>query len=258
MTRLRHNEPVPFDARYAIRSAAFDYGRGHELPSHDHAWSQLIYADRGVMEVRTKEAAWLVPPTRAIWVPMDVAHGIRMRSGVSMRTLYLAPGSGAWPDVCRALEVSPLLRQLILHLVRLDGVDPAIPAHERLIGVLADLITASESVPLTLTLPGDPRARRLAERILEDPGREETLAELSRDAGASQRTLQRLFRTETGLSLEAWRQRARMQQAVVALSEGAAVTTAALAAGYRSPSAFTGAFKRTFGVAPSRYDPQPV
>jgi len=257
MTRLRHNEPRTglFDPRYAIRSLAVDYDSGHVLPFHDHAWAQVIYADRGVMQVYTRSTAWLVPPTRAIWVPADAEHSIRMRTGVSMRTLYIAPGSGSWPDACRALEVSPLLRQLILHLVHIDTVDPGIPAHLRLVGVLADLVAASDTVPLTLTLPRDPRARNLADRILEDPGREETLLQLSRDVGASQRTLQRLFRAETGLSLESWRRRARIQQAVVALSEGATVTDAALAAGYQSASAFITAFRRIFGVTPSRYDP---
>ncbi|MGE0621397.1 MAG: helix-turn-helix transcriptional regulator [Pseudomonadales bacterium] len=255
MVRLRHNEPRPglFDARYAIRSMGIDYDRGHVLPFHDHPWAQVIYAEAGVMQVGTRAATWLVPPTRAIWVPADVEHSIRMRSRVGMRTLYVAPSSGAWPTDCRALELTPLLRELILHIVRIDSMDPTLVEHERLIGVLADLVTACDTVPLTLTLPEDHRARRLAERILDDPAMDGTLAELSRDAGASLRTLQRLFRTETGLSLESWRQRARMQQAVVALSEGTTVTEAALTAGYRSVSAFTGAFRKHFGVPPSRY-----
>jgi AraC-like DNA-binding protein len=258
MTRLRHNEPVPFDTRYAITSLAYDYDGGHELPFHDHAWAQVIYADCGVMQVRTREAAWLVPPSRAIWVPADVEHSIRMRGRVGMRTLYVAPGPQRWPADCRALEVTPLLKALILHLVAMKTLDPRQPSHERLVGVLADLLESSERGPLTLPLPRDGRARALAERILENPGCDSTLPELARDVGASVRTLQRRFQAETGFSLDAWRVRARMEQGVVALSEGASVTEAALAAGYRSAGAFTGAFKRTFGVPPSRYESRPA
>jgi AraC-like DNA-binding protein len=76
---------------------------------------------------------------------------------------------------------------------------------------------------------------------------------LARRSGASLRTLQRLFLKETGLSLEAWRARVRLQQGMVALSGGAAVTSAALDAGYQSPSAFIAAFKRAYGVTPARY-----
>lgn len=255
MTRLRHNEPVPglFDARFAVVSLSVDYPNGHRLPFHDHHWAQVIYADRGVMQVSTHDTAWLVPPSRAIWVPADIAHGIRMRGSVRMRTLYVAPTTRGWPETCRALELSPLLRELILHLVQLEALDRSLPAHAHLVDVLADLIAGSEDVPLTTALPRDPRARVLAERILEDPSRTETLAELARDVGASQRTLQRLFNAETGASVESWRRRVRMQQSVVALSKGSSVTDAALAAGYRSASAFIGAFKRNFGVTPSRY-----
>jgi AraC-like DNA-binding protein len=255
MTKLRHNDPTKdlFDDRYAVRSLALTYGDGHVLPFHHHPWAQLIYAARGVMQVKTEEMAWLVPTTRAIWVPAGISHSIGMRGQVAMRTLYLAPAAAMWPIQCRALEVSSLLRELILHLVALRTLDPARADHGRLMGVFADLLANSEAVPLTLPLPRDSRARMLAVRILDDPGQAATLAELVRDIGASQRTLQRLFQAQTGLSLESWRLRARMQQGVVALSAGASVTEAALTSGYRSPSAFIGAFKRSFGVTPSRY-----
>ena len=117
--------------------------------------------------------------------------------------------------------------------------------------VLPCLLAAGETAPLELPLPSDPRARAFAERLLADPGGEAAFADLARNAGASLRTLQRRFQAETGLSLEAWRGRARMQQAVVSLSGGAPVTEAALDAGYQSPSAFIAAFKRAFGVTPA-------
>ena len=86
------------------------------------------------------------------------------------------------------------------------------------------------------------------------PGEPASLADLARRAGASLRTLQRLFPAETGLTLEAWRQKARLIAAVAALSAAArrsAVTAADC--GYESPSAFIAAFKRQFGVTPGRY-----
>jgi AraC-like DNA-binding protein len=242
-----------FDPAYLARSLAIAFPDGHTLPFHDHPWPQFVYAQRGVMQVTTHSVSWLVPTTRAIWVPAGEAHSIHMRGAVAMRTLYLSPSVSGWPTGCRALEVSPLLRELVLHLVTLDHLHAGCDGHARLVALLADLVAASESVPLTLPLPRDPRARKVAERILAQPGQPDTLAELATNSGASQRTLQRLFCAETGLGLEAWRLRARMQQAVVALGEGLSVTEAAFAAGYSSASAFSGAFKRCFGVTPSRY-----
>lgn len=242
-----------FDPTFLARSLAVAFEDGHVLPWHDHPWPQLVYADQGVMQVSTRTMTWLVPPTRAIWMPAGEAHSIRMRGPVHMRTLYLAPESAPWPPACQAIEVPALLREVILHLVAVAYLDPGQPAHARLVAVLADLIERSETLPLTLPLPTDPRALKVARRIVDDPASPATLTELAADCGASTRTLQRLFRAETGLGLEAWRLRARMQQAVVSLSEGVAVTEAAFATGYGSASAFIAAFKRCFGVTPTRY-----
>lgn len=171
-----------------------------------------------------------------------------------MRTLYLAPdGPPPVLALCRAIEVAPLLRELILHIVRIGMLDVNHPGHARLEGLLLDLLAVGETAPLELPLPSDSRARAFAERILSEPGAQTSLTDLARGAGASLRTLQRLFLAGTGLSLETWRARARMQQAMVALSNGAPVTLAALDAGYQSPSAFIAAFKRTFGVTPARW-----
>jgi AraC-like DNA-binding protein len=239
---------------FPVRGLAVTYGDGHVLDRHTHPWAQLVYAASGTMRVEVPDAAWLVPPTRAIWAPGGTPHEIRMRGLVAMRTLYLAPTS-AEPRLatCRAIEVSPLLRELILHIVRLGMLEDGNPAHVLLEGLLTDLLIAAETAPMALPLPRDLRARALADRILAEPGAAASLSDLARGSGASLRTQQRLFLGETGLSLEAWRSRARMQQAVVSLSAGTSVTAAALDAGYQSPSAFIAAFKRTFGVTPARW-----
>ncbi|HEY9216545.1 MAG TPA: helix-turn-helix domain-containing protein, partial [Phenylobacterium sp.] len=75
----------------------------------------------------------------------------------------------------------------------------------------------------------------------------------AREAAASLRTLQRMFLRQTGLTLEAWRTRARLQHGVVQLASGASVTAAAFDSGYASPSAFIAAFKAAFGVTPAKY-----
>ena len=239
---------------FPVRGLAVTYRDGHRLARHTHPWAQLVYAASGVMRVATPQATWLTPPTRAIWVPGGVPHEIEMRGVVAMRTLYLAPDPGqARLDACRAIEVAPLLRELILHIVRLGMLDGDEPAHGRLEALLIDLLAEAQTAPLELPLPADPRARAFADRLLAEPGSAASLADLARGSGASLRTLQRLFLAETGLALDAWRGRARMQQALASLGAGAPVTAAALDAGYQSVSAFIAAFKRTFGETPSRY-----
>lgn len=244
---------------YLVRSLASTYPDGMVIADHDHPWGQLVYGRSGVMRVTTGGRGWLTPATRAVWLPPRRPHSIRMAGAVAMRTLYIAPEiAGALPAEACVLEVGPLLRELVLHILSLGMLDPAVAEHGRLAGVLVDVIAAAPREDLSLPLPMDPRALALAQQVQAAPDARTDLPGLARAAGASLRTLQRIFPRETGLSLEAWRQKARMIHAVAVLSAGASVTGAALDCGYDSPSAFITAFRRQFGVTPGRYRPAAV
>lgn len=241
---------------YWIRSAGTTYPDGWRLHRHDHPWGQLAFCNSGVMRVVSDAAAWLSPPTRAIWLPAGVAHEIEMRGEVATRFLYLAPElAEPLPAEPRVLEVAPLLRELILHILKRQMLHPGRADDARLAQLLIDLLVAARPLDLSLPLPRDRRARTLAEHLQGAPADIANLAGLGRRSGASLRTLQRLFPIETGLTLEAWRQKARLLHGVAQLSAGASVAAAAFDCGYESPSAFIAAFKRQFGVTPGRYRP---
>lgn len=239
---------------FDVRALAVTYPDGFELSHHAHPWGQLIYARRGLMRVTVGSTVWFTPATSAVWAPPGAAHAIRMQGETAMRTLYIAPGRArGLPADAATLQVSPLLRELVLHILAEGMLDPARPEHDRLAAVLVDLIAAAPRRDLALPLPADPRARALADRLLAAPGEGGDLGGLAGQAGASLRTLQRLFPRETGLSLELWRRKARLVHAAAALAAGASVTDAGLAGGYGSLSAFIQAFRRVFGMTPGRY-----
>src|SRR5262249_4537935 len=211
-----------------VRCLSYDYGGGHRVPSHVHDWHQLVYAVRGVMTVSTTTGSWIVPPHRAVWMPAKVEHEIRMSGPVSMRTLYLLPRIARdLPRDCRTADVPPLLRELILHTLELGSLDPRVPAQRHLLAVLLDQIRALRSSGVHLPQPGDARARRVAAHLENVPGERGTLAALARGSGASGRTLQRLFRAETGMSFGTWRQQLRLGHALQTLAAGSSVTAVA-------------------------------
>jgi len=171
-----------------------------------------------------------------------------------MRTLYIAPERAApLSDRPTTLEIKPLLRELILDVVRIGMLASDRPEHDRLAGVLIDLIRQARREDLRLPIPADPRARAVALRLQGAPEQIVDLSHLARSSGASLRTLQRIFPRETGLTLEAWRQKARLINSVARLASGASVTAAALDSGYQNVGAFIDAFSRQFGVTPGRY-----
>ncbi|MCZ6641377.1 MAG: helix-turn-helix transcriptional regulator [Gammaproteobacteria bacterium] len=239
---------------FDVRSLAVSYRDGFTIGEHRHPWGQLVYGISGVMRVAAGDTVWFVPPTRAIWLPPGRPHRIVMQGAVQLRTLYLAPGrTMGLQDAAVALEVSPLLRELILHVLKIGMLDPHIAEHDKLAGVLADLIAQAPPGNLRLPMPSDPRASVAAEHFQTKPWERHDLDRVARQSGCSLRTLQRLFLRQTGFSMEAWRQKVRLINGVGYLSGGANVTEAALACGYDSTSAFIAVFKKQFGVTPGRY-----
>jgi AraC-like DNA-binding protein len=238
---------------YDVRSLACTYRDGHRLGGHTHPWAQLVYATSGVMHVTAEGRLWFVPPTRAVWIPPGVRHEILVRGEVAMRTLYVSAGRAGALRPLAALEVAPLLSALITHIVALGMLDPAQPDHDRLAGVLMDLVGAARAIDLMVPLPVDPRALKLAALLRTQPADRRDLDALAAECGASLRTLQRLFADEAGLTIEAWRQKARLAHAAAMLARRAPVTEAALDSGYDSVSAFIHAFRRQFGVTPGAF-----
>jgi AraC-like DNA-binding protein len=236
-----------------VRCLAATYYGGFHIKPHRHHWGQLIYAGAGVMRVRAGGMLWIVPPARAVWVPAGAEHEIHGLGDFAMRTLYFTGAeNAALPGECCAIEVTALLRELVLEAVERCPIDEDDAVSMRLVEVTIDRLAEARTLPLQLPLPRDPRALRLAEALSADPANPASLAELARAAGASPRTIQRLFLAETGLPFAQWRQRQRLLHGASALGEGKSVTEAGLEAGYAGTSAFIAAFRRHFGVTPSR------
>lgn len=237
-----------------VRTFAVRHFRSPGIGAHVHDWHQLIYAGEGVMWVQTAQGEWVVPPTRAVWVPAGIEHSIDLSSKVFVQTLYLSADlSNSLPSQCAAVNISPLLRELVFHIIKLGTLDRLIPHQARTIDFLLDQLQALATIPLQLPLPADERARKAAEWMRAHPDDLGSLKQLAKQVSASVRTLERLFQRETGMTFGKWRQQLRLLHALRLLAEGKAVTAVALEVGYESPSAFIAAFKRFFGATPSRY-----
>jgi AraC-like DNA-binding protein len=234
-----------------------DYASGKHLTAHRHARGQLAYAAGGIMTVTTEGTAtkqggaWVVPPSQALWIPPRLTHAIRMTGKVAMRTLYLrSDAAGFMPDAPRVLAVSPLLRELILRMMEAS---PRGDHGGHMTALILEELRAAPSLKLRLPMPRDERLLRLCRTLLEQPGDARKLPKLARIAGASTRSLARLFQAELGMSFTAWRQQAQLMEALRRLAEGTPVTDVGLDLGYATPSAFTYMFRRALGIAPSRY-----
>lgn len=206
------------------------------------------------MTVETSEGVWVVPPLRAVWIPAETAHSVGMSGRVSMRTLYLSSKlCRTLPRRCLVINISSLLRELILRACGFAKLRRRVAAERHVIEMILDQLKLVESVPVQLPHPRDARAKKLADLLRANPREGRPLEELSMKCGASKRTMQRLFTEESGMSFSRWRQRARLIHAMQSLAAGQSVTDAALEAGYTTTSAFISMFRKQLGTTPTRY-----
>ena len=251
----RSTDPSDYqNAPRAIAAMPKDFAAGFRIDPHSHERAQLIHATAGTMRVAAAGSMWIVPPQRALWMPAGVVHGIVMLGDVTMRTLYLRDDAAAgMPRSCRVLPVSPLLRELIVRATELPlQYDEDGPAGHVIALIMAEL-HGLQSLPLQLPMPQEPRLKSLCLALLANPGDQRTLGDWARTVHASERTVARLFQSQTGLSFGAWRQQARLLEAMGRLGSGAPVTQVALDLGYDSVSAFSAMFRRAAGASPSAY-----
>jgi AraC-like DNA-binding protein len=173
---------------------------------------------------------------------------------VALRNLFIDPTATAgMPQKCAVLKVSPLLRELILKAVQIGEEYEPESAGWRLMQVVLDEMRQAPVTPLHLPMARDRRVLRVMEALLKDPADSRDLERWGAVAGASGRTLARLFAAETGLTFGAWRKRLLLQEAIKRLDQGQQVTRIAYDLGYQSLSAFVGMFRRALGAAPGKY-----
>jgi AraC-like DNA-binding protein/quercetin dioxygenase-like cupin family protein len=239
------------DPAAAVVAVTFPMPAGLVFDWHTHSDHQLAWAASGVLMVRTAATAWALPPTRALWIPAGVRHETLSAGTAVMRTLYVRPALFpiSWPD-CTPVAATPLLAELIGYLENPD-LDPDRRGHAETL--LIDLLQPVPMTTIEVRLPGEERARQVAQALTDDPADGRTLAEWGREVGASSRTLARAFVAGTGLPFGRWRALLRLQAALPALADGEPVGNVARRVGYESVSAFVAAFRRETGVTPARY-----
>ncbi len=255
--------PYRPDAAHPLRVRARRLAADTRIEPHSHPWAQVAYSATGILRVTALQHTYIVPPSRAVWIPPGIEHVVTVVEDAELRTLYLrlpagraGPGAAATaaPDWqrCRVLEVSPLLRELVEGLHRL----PDAPCAERercLVALVHDEPLRARPLPLGVGLPADKRLRALCEAVLDDPARHATLQGWAAEAGASVRTVARLFRQELGTGFAAWRQQVLLAQALSMAARRRPMAHIAAALGYASPSAFSAMVRRSVGMPPSRF-----
>lgn len=250
MPRLRIDD---FDSHpWDVLPVGTQYPPDTALPYHRHRRAQLLYGSTGVMLVETQDGSWTVPTDQAVLIPAEVEHLVQFLD-VTTWSLYIEPSSVPWwPETCTVITITPLLRELLRSANSFEITEELTTHDHHVFALILLELQRASAVPLEVPLPRDLRLRQLCIDYLDEPDLGLNNRDWARTLQMSERSLDRVFHSQTGMGPAAWRTRARVLVGL-RLLRSQSITEVSQRLGYSSPAAFSTAFSREIGRAPSSF-----
>lgn len=221
---------------------------------HCHQKGQLLYCSKGVIHFYCQERYFLLPPSKAAWIPPGVKHDVHTASIVSYRSLYIDVRQFVkLPEQMQIVQVEPLLKLMIEKCCFFKQDYSKNDPEFRLARVIIDAINQAIKLPLSLPRPSDKRLNELFKMMLHSPGELKSVTEYAQLVNITPRTLNRITQKEIGMSFEKWRIELRLMHAFELLEQGYSVTQVSQCLGYSNDSSFIARFKQWTGETPARY-----
>ena len=237
-----------------VTGIAIRYPQDHVVPMHQHQHGHLIYASQGLLRVEAETGQWLVPPTSAVWLRPKVTHRLIVPVALQAHGLFIRK------DICANLpatdcvvQVSGLLRETITELTCVDYTTPLSRRTHLLSELLLEELNTPPALPFHLPWPQDAQIQNVCHRLMGDPSHQATARDWASTLAISEKTFHRRFFKSTGMTFGKWWQQLRLMSSLTQLMQGTPITQVALNSGYDSHSAYTTAFKKQFGHAPSEF-----
>lgn len=115
---------------------------GVKVPWHAHRRIQFVHVSAGVLTAMTRNARFVVPPQRAVWIGSGVEHRIMGRAPFWLTTCYIEPALAAPAQTSRVVAVDRLTDELLIAASAFGGDYPVQGPEARLIAVLLDRLRA--------------------------------------------------------------------------------------------------------------------
>ncbi|WP_414441721.1 AraC family transcriptional regulator [Burkholderia sp. 22PA0106] len=224
-----------------------------EQPVHQHRKAQLVISLRGSVTCRVADALLMVLPESGVWIPGNLPHSNKASLDAQIIFLFVDQDAMSLPSHSCILSITPLVREMVIHLADQGDRFPDDEAYAQFCAVLLGQLSRASVEQLSLPLTVHPKLRPVCNALIDQPGDRRSRADWAREVAMSERTFDRLVMKETGLSFGRWRQQLQLIVALRDLSAGISVQRVALTLGYESTTAFIIMFKKAFGVPPGRY-----
>lgn len=230
------------------------------VPEHEHSKSQLIYTEGGVVHIKTDKKTYFLPARHYMWIPAGVRHSIYSSNmSVKGRNFYFPINfSKTQANIEEGIyPVDDLLLQIMMYtsswygdVIKSDR--KRYPIFETFMILLEENV--GKKIPLALPRAQDERLRKIQLHLGENLIEPIVLKDLAKHYGFTERTLQRLFMKDLGMTFIQYFTILRMLKAIeFLLNEKIPVNEIASRVGYSSTSTFSNTFFKIIGKRPSEY-----
>ncbi|MCE4063885.1 helix-turn-helix transcriptional regulator [Chryseobacterium gleum] len=227
----------------------------HDSGFHFHTTkAQLLYAPSGCMTVTTSDRQLILPPFRMLWIPAHEVHRVNFRNIVAYRSIYfdVSYSRKYMKSDLKVLHVNSLLKEIIERICFWEW-STLSNDQTNLLKVFWDEMSNAPEEKLELKMPQDKRFTKIAEEWTLRQSVPPMLKDLAQKTGAVEKTISRIFKKETGLSYQDWRQQWRLQRSIELLAEGNSIGEVSYILDFSSDSAFIEFFKKHTGTTPLQY-----
>jgi len=226
------------------------YLEAHDSGFHQHGMGQLLFTQGGCVHIHLPDRLCMLPPTRVAWIPAGIPHRAVMTRPVDYRSVYFDVSRHPdLPEIVEVMDVTPLLRAALEKIATADlGQNWETGPSANLLAVCLDEIRTAPRQPMLLPLPSDRRLVGLDTNELPP-----SLSALATSMGASEKTIGRIFRSETGMGYQQWRQQWRLLKSIEMLGEKQSLSSVAFDLGFSSSSSFIAFFKEMTGFTPRNF-----
>jgi AraC family transcriptional regulator len=229
-------------------------------PEYESNALKVVLPVSGYVHIRTRGGDDLIDGATALC--MSPHSPYQMRQAVPQTSIVLTASNDALTEelvttsalrACRVIESKAIAA---LHRFNAPTKD-ALATEERLVNCMIEVLRPGESVSRSAdsaSLAAKRITLKAREYLAANFAENFSLIDIARASCASPFHLSRSFRLRYGVPLFAFRERLRLAMALRALkSRNRDLSTLALDLGYTSHSHFGAAFKRAFGMSPSKW-----
>ncbi|MDE5437363.1 AraC family transcriptional regulator [Elizabethkingia meningoseptica] len=230
----------------------------HDNELHSHQKGQLVYVESGFQYLTVEGKIYLLPQNHAAWIPSGYIHKTNSHSEkIKLMVMFFdVDKDEAFYNKVNVFLVPPVLREMIKYAEKWSK-NIEEDAHETLFlkALLNELPQfVARSLQLHITPPEDKRLCKAIDYLHEHYTKDFSMEELSEIASLSLRTLERIFKKETGLTLSKYQQMLRIIKSLELLSDQEwTISEIAFKVGYKSLQAYTNSFFSVMQYRPSDF-----